>query len=129
VARFGLRSRVAVPTTVGARRHNDCFTGIGSMELLEWFGDPATQDLVPSDCCCKSRVYVFRSLSRVVDATFYDAVLHFPSFSLLSRTRNAVILRIRGKGSGFSSGNWIDPLAVANFESSFAKAFTAEGVG
>jgi len=34
-------------------------------------------------------------------------------------------LRIRGRGNGFSSGNWIDPLAVANFERSFAKALTA----
>src|SRR5512132_1533392 len=54
---------------------------------------------------------------------------HFPSASILSRTRNAVILRIRGRGSGFSSGNWIDALAVANFERSFAKALTADGVG
>jgi hypothetical protein len=53
----------------------------------------------------------------------------FPSSSILSRTRNAVILRIRGSGSGFSSGNWIDPFAVINFESSFAKALTADGVG
>ncbi len=56
-------------------------------------------------------------------------VFHFLSSSILSRTRNAVILRIRGRGSGFSSGNWIDPLAVANFERSFAKALTADGVG
>ena len=54
---------------------------------------------------------------------------HFPSSSTLSRTRNAVILRIKGRGSGFSSGNWIDPLAVTYFERSFAKAFTADGVG
>ena len=56
-------------------------------------------------------------------------VLHFRSFSRLSRTRNAVILRIRGKGRGFSSGTWIDPFASGNFSRSLAKAFTAEGVG
>jgi hypothetical protein len=56
-------------------------------------------------------------------------VLHFPSLSTLSRTRNAVILRISGKGSGFSSGNWIDPFAVAYLVNSFANAFTADGVG
>jgi hypothetical protein len=59
----------------------------------------------------------------------YRDVIHFLSFSILSRTRNVVILRISGRGSGFSSGNWIEPLAVANFERSFAKAFTADGVG
>ncbi len=31
----------------------------------------------------------------------------------------------QSRGNGFSSGNWIDPLAVANFERSFAKALTA----
>lgn len=56
-------------------------------------------------------------------------VLHFPSFSRLSWTRNAVIFRINGKGRGFSKGNWIDPRAVTNLESSLEKAFTAEGVG
>jgi len=56
-------------------------------------------------------------------------VFHFLSFSVLSRTRNAVILRIRGRGNGFSIGNWIDPLAVAYFERSFAKALTADDVG
>ena len=56
-------------------------------------------------------------------------VFHFSSFSILSLTRNAVIWRISGSGSGFSSGNWIEPFAVTNFESSFAKALTAEGVG
>ena len=56
-------------------------------------------------------------------------VLHFLSSSIFSRTRNAVILLINGRGSGFSNGNWIDPRAVLNFERSFAKAFTAEGVG
>jgi hypothetical protein len=56
-------------------------------------------------------------------------VFHFLSCSMLSRTRNAVILRIRGRGSDFSSGSWIDPFAVVNFESSFVKALTADGVG
>ena len=42
---------------------------------------------------------------------------------------NAVILRIRGRGSGLSNGNWTDALAVVNSESSFAKAFSADGVG
>ena len=122
--------RVGAPTIVGARRHKDCFTGLVSKELLEWLGDPTIQDLVPEAIAAARVGFMFsRSLSRVGDATIHRAVLHFPSFSILSRTRNAAILRIRGKGSGFSKGNWIDPLAVANFESSFAKAFTAEGVG
>ena len=59
----------------------------------------------------------------------FSHVLHFPSFSMLSCTRNSVILRISGSGKGFSSGNWIDPLAVLNFASSSANAFTADGVG
>ena len=66
---------------------------------------------------------------EAVSRVAYRPVLHFPSFSILSRTRKAVILRISAKGNGFSSGNWIEPLAVANFERSFAKAFTADGVG
>ena len=61
----------------------------------------------------------------VCSGIVFRHVLHFLSSSILSRTRNAVILRIRDRGNGFSSGNWIDPLAVANFERSFAKAFTA----
>ena len=56
-------------------------------------------------------------------------VFHFPSFSRLSRTRKPVILRIRGNGSGFSSGNWIDPAAVARCDRSSANAFTADAVG
>src|SRR5258705_13591816 len=49
---------------------------------------------------------------------------HFAYPSRLSRTRNMVILRIKDKGSGFSRGNWMDPLAVLNFERVFSKAFT-----
>src|ERR1700690_4077718 len=70
-----------------------------------------------------------RELQGLDPGLIFRQVLHFLSPSMLSRTRNAVILRIRGRGSGFSSGNWIEPLAVANFERSFANAFTADDVG
>ena len=60
---------------------------------------------------------------------YFAQDFHFLSTSRLSRTRNIVILRIKDKGSGFSNGNWIDPLAVLNFERLFSKAFTADGVG
>lgn len=56
-------------------------------------------------------------------------VLHLASNSLLSRTRNAVILRMRGSGKGLSSGNWMAPRLVLNPARSLAKAFIGEGVG
>lgn len=71
------------------------------------------------------------SKTRTGNATLgsYRPVLHFPSFSMLCRTRNATSLWIRARGNGFSSGNWIDPRPVVNFERSFAKAFIAAAVG
>lgn len=72
---------------------------------------------------------ISRHAQDVLSAIDLIHVLHFPSFSRLSWTRNAVIFRISGKGRGFSKGNWIDPRAVTNLESSFVKALIAEGVG
>jgi hypothetical protein len=77
---------------------------------------------------------VLQKSAEVLDKTAdsgpaFCQVFHFLSCSMLSRTRNAVILRIRGRGSDSSSGSWIDPFAVVNFESSFVKALTADGVG
>jgi len=46
---------------------------------------------------------------------------------MLSRTRNAAILRIRASGSGWSSGDWIDPLAVTNFDRSSAQFLAPYG--
>src|SRR4051812_43185462 len=51
--------------------------------------------------------------------------LHFPSCSRASWTRNLVICPTSANGSGFSNGNWIEPLAVVNPRSSLTKAFTA----
>jgi hypothetical protein len=77
---------------------------------------------------------VLQKRAEVLDETAdpgpaFCQVFHFLSCSMLSRTRNAVILRIKGRGSDFSSGSWIDPFAVVNFASSFVKALTADGVG
>ena len=50
-------------------------------------------------------------------------------FSRFSFTRNSTILRMSGKGNGWSIGNWIDPFAILYFESSLLNASTGDGVG